>query len=180
MSLYINCLNNFFKNKKKNKKLNHKQIRKLNTKYKIAIYNILGVIDSDNFVPMWSIPVDKKHDVINEGISYKYLQYGLSILKNYGNMTENHYFNLYIRSIITSSNIKINNNFELILLLSIFNHIKKSTNEIIIFKWDKTKMVHDADYNYKIPTISQINYDEIQFNNNDYYYKIFEIPKKYL
>ena len=95
-------------------------------------------------------------------------------------MTENDYFNLYIRSIITSSNLKINNQFELILLLSIFNHIKKSTNEIVIFKWDKTKMIYDEIYNYKIPTISQINYDEIQFDNNDYYYKIFEIPKKYL
>ena len=165
MSLYIDCLNKFFKvhGNKKNK-LQHKNIRKLNDKYEIAIYNTLGIISNDEFKPSWSIPVDKIHDVVNESLSYKYLLYGISILRD-TNMTSNSYFKLYIQ-------------FDIVLLLSIFNLVKKDTNEIVIFKWDKTKMISDKNFDYKIPTISEIFYNDIEFNNPNFYYKIFEIPRK--
>lgn len=180
MSLYIDCLNKFFKvhGKKKNK-LQHNNIRKLNKKYEIAIYNTLGIISNDEFIPSWSIPVDKIHDVVNESLSYKYLLYGISILRD-KNMTSNSYFKLYIRYLLTKSNIKLKNHFDLVLLLSIFNLIKKNTNEIVIFKWDKTKMISDKHFDYKIPTISEIFYNEIEFNNPNFYYKIFEIPRKFI
>lgn len=181
MSLYIDSLNNFFKNAKKYKKLNHKQIRKLNKNYKIGTFNTLGVIENKKYVPYWTIPVDKRFDSINENLSYQYLQYALTIFSDPEKYkSDRTYFNFYIRNILTKSNINIENQFQIVLLLSIYNKLKKDKNEIVILRWDKSNLILDKDYNYKIPTISQIYYDQIDLDNDNYYYKIYEIPKKYL
>jgi hypothetical protein len=179
MSIYINCLNKFFKENKLVKQISEKKLVEISKKYNIGIYNILGILQNDQFKWAWSIPVDKKFDVVNEGYHYKYLKYGLSILRD-DNMTESSYFLLYIRYILTKSEFNFKNLFEITIFLSILNHLKAKNNQLVILKFDTKKLSTDPTDKQKYPTTSIIRYDQIEINNLRYYYKIFEIPKKYL
>ena len=82
MSVFTNCLNNFFKENEKIKYISGKKMLKLGKKYNIGVYNFLGIIQGNKFNWFWSIPTFKKEDMVNEGVAYKYLNYGLSIFKD--------------------------------------------------------------------------------------------------
>jgi len=186
MSVYIDCLNKFFKENKFSKKLTYKQLIKLSKDNSISIFNTLGFIQKQSYIWSWSSPVNKSFDVINEGLSFKYLQYGLTIFKN-DKMTEDDYFKVYIRYILTKSNIKLNNNFDLILFLSILNYIKNKNNKLVILKYTKNKEKKkdkknrtEGWKNVNLVKITHIDYSDIELDNDKYFYKIFELPQKLL
>ena len=152
MSIYIDCLNKFFKENKSVKNINEKKLVEISKKHDIGIYNILGILQNDKFKWAWSIPVDKKYDVVNESYHYKYLRYGLSILRD-NKMVESSYFLLYIRYILTKSEFKFSQKYQIILLLSILNHLKAKNNQLMIWQFDTKKLSIDPKDKKKYPSI---------------------------
>ena len=82
MSVFTNCLNKFFKENENINNISGKKIIELVNKYDIGTHNILGILQGNKFNWSWSIPSFKSQDIVNEGIAYKYLNYGLSIFKD--------------------------------------------------------------------------------------------------
>jgi hypothetical protein len=149
---------------------------KLGKKYNIGVYNFLGIIQGNKFNWFWSIPTFKKEDMVNEGVAYKYLNYGLSIFKD-EKQSELNYFNLYNRYILTRSQVEVNNEYELIWLLSILNNVKSKDNILVI---NKINIEGDLKKKNWEKSIKHIKYNEVNLDDEKHYYKVFEIPKKYL
>ena len=184
MSVYIDCLNKFFKENKISKKLTSSQLIKLSKTKLVGVFNILGFIQNKTYIWSWTSPVDGAFDAINEGLAYKYLHYGLTIFRN-NKMMESDYFKLYIRYILTKSNIKFNNNFDIIIFLIILNYIKNKKNNIIILKYNKNNKKQKKNNkktegwkNIDLVQISHIDYSDINLDDDKCYYIIYEIPKK--
>lgn len=176
MSIFINCLNKFFKENDNITYISSKKILELQNKYNIGTYNILGILQGNTFNWAWSIPVFKYQDTVNEGNSYNYLNYGLTIFKN-DNDSELNSFKLYTRYILTRSNIIVKSNYELIWLFSILNDIKKKNNIFLIAKVNIEGNLKKKNWE---KNIKHIDYNNIVLNDEKHYYKIYEIPKKYL
>ena len=176
MSVFTNCLNNFFKENENIKYISGKEILKIINKYDIGTHNILGILQGNKFNWSWSIPTFKKQDIVNEGIAYKYLEHGLSIFKDTKESELNN-FNLYIRYLLTKSQIELNSEYELIWLLSIFNNVKNKDNIILL---NKINIEGDLKKKKWEKNMKHIKYNEIDLNDKKHYYKIYEIPKTYL
>lgn len=176
MSVFTNCLNKFFKDNENIDNISGKQIIKLGNKYDIGTHNILGIIQGNRFNWSWSIPTFKRQDIVNEGIAYKYLEHGLSIFKD-KNQSELNNYNLYLRYILTKSQIELNSEYEVVWLLSILNNVKNKDNIILINKINIEGNLKKKNWE---KNMKQIKYNEIDLNDKKHYYKIYEIPKKYL
>jgi hypothetical protein len=164
MEQYIEMYNLFFQdqNKYKNLKL-PANIKQWASKHQIGTKYLLGVIDNQQFKWIWTIPTLIDYgDLYNENIGYKYLNYGTSIFKKKSN-----YFQLYTRYILTKSDFKLNETFDIITFLSVLNNIKNKDNTLLILKFKKSDL-----------SVEQINHSKINLDDNKYYYKIYEIPKK--
>ena len=133
--------------------------------YYIGTKYLLGIIDIKLFKWVWTIPTTIKHgDIYNENVGYKYLTYGTSIFQN----NHSNYLQLYIRYILTKSEFKFTEEFDLMTFLSIMNHIKNKENTILILKFKKSDL-----------SVEDVKYNKIDLNNDKYYYKIYEIPIKH-
>jgi len=104
---------------------NKKKLSKQNIKYdkdKTESKYIIGVIDENNvFHWQWSL-INNTNRYINENISYNLLKYALSIIDDTSELGS---YQKYIRYLFTKSEIKLNSEFDLTILLSCINSIKK-------------------------------------------------------
>lgn len=164
MEEYIEMYNLFFQDQNRNKNLKlPKNIKQWASKHQIGTKYLLGIIDNKQFKWIWTIPTLIDYgDLYNENIGYKYLNYGASIFKKKSN-----YFQLYTRYILTKSDFKLNETFDLITFFSVLNNIKNKDNMLLILKFKKSDL-----------SVEQINYNKINLDDKKYYYKVYEIPKK--
>ena len=166
MNKYIEMYNSFFLNQNITKNLRlPKDIKSWATKYNIGTKHLLGTIDNKLFKWVWTIPTIIEYgDIYNENIGYKYLTYGISIFQQ---KNDSNHFQLYIRYILTKSDFKFNEDFDLITFLSVLNNIKNKDNTLLILKFKKSDL-----------SVEEINYNKINLDDKKYYYKVYEIPKK--
>jgi hypothetical protein len=104
---------------------------KENNKYIKKVYNIIGIFDKDNYIFnwAWSTNIEK----------YKYIKTNKLIIHGI-NIESKNLQDIYIKKILTTSQIKILNDLHLTILLAISSYLTKN-NYVILKNNDKSNYI---------------------------------------